>query len=303
MSGFPTRIVCLTEETTETLYLLGEGDRIVGVSGYTVRPPEARKKPRVSAFIHAKYDRIEELDPDLILGFSDLQANIASELVKRGYPVMVFNQRSVAEILQMIRILGGLVGCAARADRLVSSLELELDSIRAAASQLPCRPRVFFEEWDEPLISGIRWVEELVEIAGGDTIFPELRDAKLGKQRIVSGEEVVRRRPDVIIASWCGKAVRREKIVRREGWGSVPAIHDGQIYEIKSAYILQPGPAALTEGVRQIHHIVAKVANAISARGSRVEEQTCSDGRDDADTLRPLEEHLDRPPALRAKID
>ena len=195
MSGYPSRIVCLTEETTETLYLLGEGDRVVGVSGYTVRPPEARRKPRVSAFIHAKYDRIEALEPDLILGFSDLQANIASELIKRGYPVMVFNQRSVAEILQMIRILGGLVGCPARADRLVSSLELELDAIRAAAAQLPIRPRVFFEEWDEPLISGIRWVEELVEIAGGDSIFPELRDAKLGKQRIVTAEEVVRRRP------------------------------------------------------------------------------------------------------------
>jgi len=303
MSGYPSRIVCLTEETTETLYLLGEGDRIVGVSGYTVRPPEARKKPRVSAFIHAKYDRIEALEPDLILGFSDLQANIASELVKRGYPVMVFNQRSVLEILQMIRILGGLVGCQARADRLVANLELELDSVRAAAAQLPTRPRVFFEEWDEPLISGIRWVEELVEIAGGDSIFPELRDAKLGKQRIVSQDEVVRRSPDVIIASWCGKAVRREKIVRREGWGDVPAVRDGHIYEIKSAYILQPGPAALTEGVRQIHHIIAKVANGIGHRRSRAEEEIRGDRRDDANGLRPIEEHLDCPPPLPAKID
>jgi iron complex transport system substrate-binding protein len=303
MNAYPSRIVCLTEETTETLYLLGEGDRVVGVSGYTVRPPEARKKPRVSAFIHAKYDRIEALEPDLILGFSDLQANIASELVKRGYPVMVFNQRSVAEILQMIQILGGLVGCTARADRLVSSLELELDSIRAAAAQLPCRPRVFFEEWDEPLIAGIRWVEELVEIAGGVPIFPELCNAKLGKQRIVSGDDVVRRRPDVIIASWCGKAVRREKIARRQGWEDVPAIRDGQIYEIKSAYILQPGPAALTEGVRQIHHIVAKVANAIAGAQSRAEEQTGGHRRNDAGALRAFEEHLDRPPALPAKID
>jgi iron complex transport system substrate-binding protein len=302
MSGYPSRIVCLTEETTETLYLLGEGDRVVGVSGYTVRPPEARKKPRVSAFIHAKYDRIEALEPDLILGFSDLQANIATELIKRGYAVMVFNQRSVAEILQMIRILGGLVGCQARADRLVASLELEIDSVRAAAAQLPTRPRVFFEEWDEPLISGIRWVEELVEIAGGDSIFPELRDAKLGKQRIVSAEDVVRRRPDVIIASWCGKAVRREKIVRREGWGDVPAVRDGHIYEVKSAYILQPGPAALTEGVRQIHHIIAKVANGIGQRPSR-EEEIGSDRRDDANGLRPIEEHLDCPPPLQAKID
>jgi len=262
MSGYPSRIVCLTEETTETLYLLGEGDRVVGVSGYTVRPPEARRKPRVSAFIHAKYERIEELEPDLILGFSDLQANIASELIKRGYPVMVFNQRSVVEILQMIRMLGALIGCSAKADLLISHLELEIDSIRAAAAQLPRRPRVFFEEWDQPLISGIRWVEELVEIAGGDSIFPELRNAKLGKQRIVSGEDVIRRQPDVIIASWCGKAVRRERIAEREGWADVPAIRDGHIYEVKSAYILQPGPAALTEGIRQLHHIISRVAHA-----------------------------------------
>ena len=303
MSGYPSRIVCLTEETTETLYLLGEGDRVVGVSGYTVRPPEARKKPRVSAFIHAKYDRIEALTPDLILGFSDLQANIAADLVKRGYPVMVFNQRSVAEILQMIRILGGLVGCPERADRLVSSLELELDAIRAAAARLPIRPRVFFEEWDEPLISGIRWVEELVEIAGGDSIFPELRDAKLGKQRIVTSEDVVRRRPDVIVASWCGKAVRREKIVRRAGWEDVPAVRDGHIYEIKSAYILQPGPAALTEGIRQIHHIIANVANAIGPARSCAEEEIRGHGRNHASAVRPLEEHLNRSSPLQTEID
>ena len=303
MSGYPSRIVCLTEETTETLYLLGEGDRVVGVSGYTVRPPEARRKPRVSAFIHAKYDRIEALTPDLILGFSDLQANIAADLVKRGYPVMVFNQRSVAEILQMIRILGGLVGCPERAGRLVSSLELELDAIRAAAARLPLRPRVFFEEWDEPLISGIRWVEELVEIAGGDSIFPELRDAKLGKQRIVTSEDVVRRQPDVIIASWCGKAVRREKIVRRPGWEDVPAVRDGHLYEIKSAYILQPGPAALTEGIRQIHHIIANVANAIAPARSGAEEEIRAHRRDHASALRPLEEHLDGSSPLPTEID
>jgi iron complex transport system substrate-binding protein len=265
LMSYPSRIVCLTEETTETLYLLGEGDRVVGVSGYTVRPPEARRKPRVSAFIHAKYDKIEALEPDLILGFSDLQANIAADLIKRGYPVMVFNQRSVAEILQMIRMLGSLIGCGDKAERLVSRLELEIDSIRAAAAQLPCRPRVFFEEWDEPLISGIRWVEELVEIAGGDSIFPELRDAKLGKQRIVTSADVIERRPDVIIASWCGKAVRREKITQRQGWSDVPAVRDSHIYEIKSAYILQPGPAALTEGLRQIHHILARVASGAGA--------------------------------------
>jgi iron complex transport system substrate-binding protein len=303
MSSYPSRIVCLTEETTEILYLLGEGDRVVGVSGYTVRPPEARRKPRVSAFIHAKYDRIEALAPDLVLGFSDLQANIAAELIKRGYPVMVFNQRSVGEILQMIRVLGALIGCTQKAELLISHLELEIDSIRAAAAQLPCRPRVFFEEWDEPLISGIRWVEELVEIAGGDSIFPELRDAKLGKDRIVSSDEIIRRQPDVIIASWCGKAVRRETIAQREGWSDVPAIRDGHIYEIKSAYILQPGPAALTEGIRQLHHIIARVAQAIGDARSRGQKQIGGSNRNDADRLGSLEEHLDCPPPLASKID
>jgi len=260
MSRYPSRIVCLTEETTETLYLLGEGHRVVGVSGYTVRPPEARRKPRVSAFISAKYDRIEALQPDLILAFSDLQANITCELVKRGYPVMAFNQRSIAEILQMIRVLGALVGCADRADTLASTLELEIDSIRTAAARLPVRPRVYFEEWDDPLISGIRWVEELIEVAGGDPIFPELRDGRLGRDRIVSSDAVIERQPDVIIASWCGKAVRPDKIANRPGWEAIPAVRDGYIYEIKSTYILQPGPASLTEGVHQIHRIVAKVA-------------------------------------------
>jgi iron complex transport system substrate-binding protein len=255
---YPSRIVCLTEETTETLYLLGEGDRIVGVSGYTVRPPEARRKPRVSAFLNARFDKIVALEPDLVLGFSDLQADIAAELVRRGYPVVVFNQRSVAEILQMIRVLGGIVGCADRADALARRLETDLDAVRAAATALP-RPRVFFEEWDNPLISGIRWVEELIEIAGGTPIFPELRDASLGKDRIVQPEEVVRRRPDVIIASWCGKAVRPERIAARSGWSDVPAVRDRHIYEIKSAYILQPGPAAVTDGLRQLCEILARV--------------------------------------------
>jgi iron complex transport system substrate-binding protein len=255
---YPSRIVCLTEETTEALYLLGEGDRIVGVSGYAVRPPEARRKPRVSAFLNARFDKIVALEPDLVLGFSDLQADIAAELVRRGYPVVVFNQRSVAEILQMIRVLGGIVGCADRADALARRLETGLDAVRAAATALP-RPRVFFEEWDNPLISGIRWVEELIEIAGGTPIFPELRDASLGKDRIVQPEEVVRRRPDVIIASWCGKAVRPERIATRSGWSDVPAVRDGHIYEIKSAYILQPGPAALTDGLRQLCEILARV--------------------------------------------
>jgi iron complex transport system substrate-binding protein len=263
MSHYPSRIVCLTEETTETLYLLGEGDRVVGVSGYTVRPPEARRKPRVSAFISARYDRIESLQPDLILAFSDLQAPIACELAKRGYQVMTFNQRSIAEILQMIRVVGALVGCAGKAEQLAAALELEIDSIRADATRLPARPRVYFEEWDDPLISGIRWVEELVEVAGGDPIFPELRDARLGRDRIVSPQSVIERRPDVIVASWCGKAVRSEKIANRPGWEEVPAIRNRHIYEIKSSYILQPGPAALTDGVRQLQRIVARVAQSI----------------------------------------
>src|SRR5687767_14555396 len=260
MTAYPSRIVCLTEETTETLYLLGQAEWIVGVSGYTVRPPEARAKPRVSAFTHAHYDRIAAVEPDLILGFSDLQADIASDLIKRGYPVFVFNQRSVVEILQMIRVVGALVGCGERADALATGFEIDLEGIRAAAAALPSRPRVFFEEWDDPLISGIRWVEELVEIAGGEPIFPELRDAKLGKDRIVDADEVARRRPDVIVASWCGKAVRPERIRSRPGWDHVPAVQRRQIYEIKSPLILQPGPAALTDGLRQLHDVFAAAA-------------------------------------------
>jgi iron complex transport system substrate-binding protein len=254
---YPRRIVCLTEETTETLYLLGEGDRVAGVSGYTVRPPEARRKPRVSAFTHARYEKIEALSPDLVLGFSDLQGDIAADLVKRGYPVMLFNQRSIDEILQMILIVGGLVGRSDRAAALVASLETGLDEVRARAAALPARPRVFFEEWDAPLISGIRWVEELVEVAGGQPIFPELRGAKLGRDRIVDADEVARREPDLIVASWCGKAVRPERIRARPGWDRVPAVQQDRIFEIKSALILQPGPAALTDGLRQLHDAVA----------------------------------------------
>jgi iron complex transport system substrate-binding protein len=256
-TSYPSRIVCLTEETTETLYLLGEGDRVVGVSGYTVRPPEARRKPRVSAFLTAKYDKLEALEPDLILAFSDLQANIVNDLIRRGHTVVTFNQRSIAEILQMIRMLGGLIGCGTKAEALASQLEAGLEAIRAAAAALPHRPRVFFEEWDDPLISGIQWVEELVEIAGGDPIFPELRHATLGKDRIVDPGEVVRRNPEVIVGSWCGKPVRTEKIATRAGWENVAAVRGGHIHEIKSAYILQPGPAALTEGIAQLHSIIA----------------------------------------------
>src|SRR6185437_8601801 len=209
LTSYPRRIICLTEETTETLYLLGEQERVVGVSGYTVRPPEARLKPKVSAFINARFDKIEALRPDLVLAFSDLQADLGAELVRRGIPVVTFNQRSVAEILQMIQMLGGLVGCQAAAEALVERLGVGLDRIRESASYFPVRLRVFFEEWDEPLISGIRWVEELVEIAGGVPIFPELRDKALGKDRIVDPAVVIARDPEIIVASWCGKAMKK----------------------------------------------------------------------------------------------
>jgi iron complex transport system substrate-binding protein len=254
--SYPRRIVCLTEETTETLYLLGEGDRVVGVSGYTVRPPEARQKPRISSFLHARYEKIEALQPDLVLAFSDLQAAITTELVSRGYNVFTFNQRSVAEILQMIRMLAGIVGVAERGDALARELEAGLEEIRRATARLPRRPRVYFEEWDDPLISGICWVDELVEIAGGQPVFPERRRAKLAKDRIVTSDEVIAAAPDIIVGSWCGKPVRPERIKTRPGWESIPAVRDGQIHEVKSALILQPGPAALTEGVRQLHRIV-----------------------------------------------
>jgi iron complex transport system substrate-binding protein len=254
--SYPSRIVCLTEETTETLYLLGEGERVVGISGYTVRPPEARQKPKVSSFLHARYEKIEALKPDLILAFSDLQAGITNDLVKRGYPVFTFNQRSVAEILQMIRVLAGIVGVAEKGEALAQQFERDLDQVRARAATLPRRPKVFFEEWYDPLISGIRWTEELVAIAGGNPIFPELEHASLAKDRIVSNEQVIERAPDVIIGSWCGKPVRKERITSRPGWQDVPAVRNGHIYEVKSTYILQPGPAALTEGVTQLEKII-----------------------------------------------
>jgi iron complex transport system substrate-binding protein len=255
---FPERIVCLTEETTETLYLLGEGHRVVGISGYTVRPPEARQKPKVSSFLHARYEKIDALNPDLILAFSDLQSEITNDLVKRGYSVFTFNQRSVAEILQMIRVLGGIVGVAGRANALADELASGLEDIRRAAQAFARRPRVYFEEWDDPLISGIQWVEELIEIAGGVPVFPELRHAKLATNRIVTSEQVMAAQPDVIIGSWCGKPVRKERIAARPGWAAMPAVRDREIHEVKSTYILQPGPASLTEGVRQIHAIIER---------------------------------------------
>jgi iron complex transport system substrate-binding protein len=249
----------LTEETTETLYLLGEGERVVGVSGYTVRPPEARQKPRVSAFISAHIDRIEALRPDLVLAFSDLQADLSAALVRRGIAVFTFNQRTVSEILQMIRIVGGLVGRQARAEELADHLSGDLLRIRESASRFPRRLRTFFEEWDEPLISGIRWVEELIEIAGGDSCFPELADARLARDRVVDPAEAARRDPEAIFASWCGRKVRPATIRARAGWSDVTALRANRIFEVKSTYILQPGPASLTEGVRQIHALLARI--------------------------------------------
>jgi iron complex transport system substrate-binding protein len=263
-SGYPERIVCLTEETTETLYLLEQDWRIVGISGFTVRPPRARReKPRVSAFTSAKIDRIVGLRPDLVLAFSDLQADIAADLVRAGIAVHVFNQRSVAEILQMVRMLGGMIGCEASAALLVEQLETGIDAARREAVQLPRRPRVYFEEWDEPQISAIRWVSELVGIAGGDDCFPELAAQSLGRNRIIADPlEVPRRAPDLIIGSWCGKKFRPETVAGRLGWGDVPAVRAGQLHEVKSPLILQPGPAALTDGLQALRQIVARWAHA-----------------------------------------
>jgi iron complex transport system substrate-binding protein len=255
---YPERIVCLTEETTETLYLLGEERRIVGISGYTVRPARARReKPRVSSFLSARVDRILELKPDLVLGFSDLQADIARELAKAGLNIFVFNQRSVDEILSMILTLASMVGAAEKGSRLVASLEQGLEEMRAAASCFARRPKVYFEEWDEPMISGIRWVSELVEIAGGQDIFSELSTSQAASGRIVADASlVVQRQPEVILASWCGKKFRPERVLARPGWSAIPAVRGNQLFEIKSADILQPGPAALTDGVRRIHEIL-----------------------------------------------
>ena len=257
-SEFPSRIVCLTEETTETLYLLEEDWRIVGISGFTVRPPRARKeKPKVSAFTSAKVDRICELAPDLVLGFSDLQADIATDLVRRGLDVHIFNQRDIAGILRMIRVLGGMIGCEAKADLLCNRLAAGLEQIRAAAGRFEHRPRVYFEEWDEPLISGIGWVCELIRIAGGDDCFPELARESLARQRIIADPlEVARRAPDVILGSWCGKKFRPEQVASRPGWDRIPAVASGYMREVKSALILQPGPAALTDGIAAIHAIL-----------------------------------------------
>ncbi len=254
----PERIVCLTEEATEWLYLLGEQWRIVGISGYTVRPKIARQeKPKVSAFLTAKIDQILALEPDCVFGFSDLQAPIAAALIGRGVPVTIFNQRSVAEIFQVLHQVGAMVGAAERGAALLTTMRDELIAIERVAAALPRRPRVYFEEWDEPPISAIRWVSELLTIAGGDDCFPELGRMPMGRDRIVADPaEIIRRNPDIVIGSWCGKKFRPEKVALRPGFADVTAVREGALFEIKSADILQPGPAALTDGVRQLHRIV-----------------------------------------------
>jgi iron complex transport system substrate-binding protein len=260
----PQRIVCLTEETTEWLYLLGQEQRIVGISGYTVRPARARaEKPRVSAFLTAKIDKILALKPDCVFGFSDLQADIAAALIRHGVQVTVFNQRSVAEIFSMMAQVAAMVGELARGQALMEAIRQQLQAVehavQATAAKLKRRPRVYFEEWDTPPISAIRWVSELIGIAGGDDCFAELSLNAMGKDRIIADPlEIVRRNPDIIIGSWCGKKFRPEKVAARDGWAEVNAVKNGQIFEIKSADILQPGPAALTDGVRQMHQIVMR---------------------------------------------
>jgi iron complex transport system substrate-binding protein len=255
------RIVCLTEETVETLYLLGEEHRIVGVSGYAVRPARVRReKPRVSAFISADFERILALEPDLVLTFSDLQADIAAELIRRNVAVHAFNQRDVSGILAMIRTLGALVGATLKAEALAEALARRLDQVRVNASLLERRPRVYFEEWDAPMISGIGWVAELIGIAGGIEVFPDLARRKNARDRIVSPDELIAARPDIIVGSWCGKRFAPAKVAERPGFAVIPAVRNGFLREIKSPLILQPGPAALTDGLDALVAIIAEWA-------------------------------------------
>jgi iron complex transport system substrate-binding protein len=262
MNPHPQRIVCLTEETTEWLYLLGQEQRIVGISGYTVRPPRARQeKPRISSFLDGKINRIVALEPDLVIGFSDMQAALADKLIRAGLNVLVTNQRSVAQIFQTLRLVAGLVGAQDRAEAWITQCEARHAQIAQAASTWPRRPRVYFEEWDEPMISAIRWVSELVTVAGGDDVFPELALQSMGRDRVIADALApARRAPDVIIGSWCGKKFRPEKVAARAGWAEVPAVRDAELHEIKSCDILQPGPAALTDGLERLHAICARWA-------------------------------------------
>jgi iron complex transport system substrate-binding protein len=253
----PQRIVCLTEETTEWLYLLGQEARIVGISGYTVRPRRARQeKPRVSAFLDGRIDRIVALEPDLVIGFSDMQAALADKLIRAGLNVLVTNQRSVAQIFGTLRLVAGLVGCSAGAEAWIAACQQRHRDIAAEAARWPRRPRVYFEEWDEPMISAIQWVSELIGIAGGDDVFPELAGQSMGRDRVIADAlEPARRAPDLIVGSWCGKKFRPERVAARTGWQGVPAVRDGELHEIKSCDILQPGPAALTDGLAQLHRL------------------------------------------------
>jgi len=255
----PQRIVCLTEETTEWLYLLGQEARIVGISGYTVRPRRARQeKPRVSAFLDGKIDRIVALEPDLVIGFSDMQAALADKLIRAGLNVLVTNQRSVAQIFGTLRLVAGLVGCSAQAETWIAGCQLRHREIAAEAARWPRRPGVYFEEWDDPMISAIQWVSELIGIAGGNDVFPELADQSMGRDRVIADAlEPARRAPDLIVGSWCGKKFRPERVAARPGWQAVPAVRDGELHEIKSCDILQPGPAALTDGLAQLHRLCA----------------------------------------------
>jgi iron complex transport system substrate-binding protein len=262
MNPHPQRIVCLTEETTEWLYLLGQEQRIVGISGYTVRPPRARQeKPRISSFLDGKIDRIVALEPDLVIGFSDMQAALADKLIRAGLNVLVTNQRSVAQIFQTLRLVAGWVGAQERAEVWITQCQVRHAQIAQAASSWPRRPRVYFEEWDEPMISAIRWVSELVTAAGGDDVFPELALQSMGRDRVIPDAlEPALRAPDIIVGSWCGKKFRPEKVAARAGWAEVPAVRDGELHEIKSCDILQPGPAALTDGLEKLHAICARWA-------------------------------------------
>ena len=255
----PQRIVCLTEETTEWLYLLGEEARIVGISGYTVRPRRAREeKPRVSAFLSGKIDKITALEPDLVIGFSDMQAALADQLIRAGLNVFVTNQRSVAEIFGTLRLVAGLVGANDRAEAWIAACQQRHAQIAAVAATWPRRPRVYFEEWDEPMISAIQWVSQVMGIAGGDDVFPELAVQRMGRDRVIADAlEPARRAPELIVGSWCGKKFRPEKVAARPGWAAVPAVVQGRLHEIKSCDILQPGPAALTDGLEQLHRLFA----------------------------------------------
>jgi len=254
---YPERVICLTEETTELIYLLGAEDKIVGISGFTLRPPEARKtKPKVCTYIDANYEKIKKLNPDYIFAFSDMQAEIVKNLTLQGHHVVVFNQRSIKEILQNIIVIGSIIGKKRESEKLINTYEKRLEVISKKSEKLNYRPKVYFEEWYEPMISGICWVSELIQVAGGDDIFPELRKKKNGKDRIVTSDEVIKKNPDIIIGSWCGKQFKKNQVKKRNGWGKINAVKNNRLHEIKSSIILQPGPAALTEGLDELIRII-----------------------------------------------